>query len=257
LQRLDGSLAEWVRYSAFGEKTILVAQQSLFNPWCFANRREISDLSLFSHRLYNSSLMRWQTTDPLGFKDGLNLYAYVHNNPFAYKDPDGQFAIAIPLFTLAFNGTLITVTLTEIAYALAAAGTFLALNNVDKLTDQKESSLDANIREKEDPKKRYKEDKFPGTDKDLANHPDWRETTHPNQRKAGHREFENTQTGEKIRFDKGDPTRYGHEAYDHYHRYNPKSTNKHDQYLDKDGNSVRRGDDKSHLYPPDGIYWEF
>jgi RHS repeat-associated protein len=98
----------------------LGAQQSLFNPWYFANRREIENLSLFTHRFYNPSLMCWQTTDPLSFKDELNLYAYLHNNPFVYKDPDGQFVIAIPFFTLAFNGTLVTFILTEIAYALAA-----------------------------------------------------------------------------------------------------------------------------------------
>jgi hypothetical protein len=39
----------------------------LFNPWRFANKREIADLSLFAHRFYNPRLMRWQTTDPLGF----------------------------------------------------------------------------------------------------------------------------------------------------------------------------------------------
>ena len=27
--------------------------------------------------------------NPLGFEDGLNLYAYVHNNPMIYADPYG------------------------------------------------------------------------------------------------------------------------------------------------------------------------
>lgn len=89
LQKQDGSLAEWTRYSAFGLKIVQGDLQNRFNPWKFANRREIADLSLFTHRFYNPRLMRWQTADPLGFEDGLNLYAYVHNNPFYYKDPDG------------------------------------------------------------------------------------------------------------------------------------------------------------------------
>jgi RHS repeat-associated protein len=80
-----------MRYSAFGSKMTL-GEQNLCNPWRFANRREVSGLSLFSHRFYNPRLMRWQTADPLGFEDGLNLYTYVHNHPFYYKDPDGQFA---------------------------------------------------------------------------------------------------------------------------------------------------------------------
>ena len=35
---------------------------------------------------------RWLTPDPLGFADGPNLYAYVHNNPYKYFDPDGLTA---------------------------------------------------------------------------------------------------------------------------------------------------------------------
>jgi len=30
--------------------------------------------------------------DPLGFADGMNFYAYAHNNPLSWHDPDGQFA---------------------------------------------------------------------------------------------------------------------------------------------------------------------
>ena len=30
--------------------------------------------------------------DPLGFADGINFYAYAHNNPLSWHDPDGQFA---------------------------------------------------------------------------------------------------------------------------------------------------------------------
>ena len=29
---------------------------------------------------------RWTTPDPLGFVDGPNLYAYVHNNPLTHFD---------------------------------------------------------------------------------------------------------------------------------------------------------------------------
>ena len=67
LQKNDGTLAQWYRYSAFGTKT-LYGEGSLLNPWGFANRREVEGLLLFAHRFYNPTLMRWQTTDPLGFE---------------------------------------------------------------------------------------------------------------------------------------------------------------------------------------------
>lgn len=123
LQRQDGSLAEWTRYTAFGEKVISGNTQGLFNPWRFANRREVADLSLFAHRFYNPRLMRWLTTDPLQFEDGLNLYAYVHNNPFCYKDPDGRFAftLAIPVFEATFGAVLTTAFLPAIGTTLAVA----------------------------------------------------------------------------------------------------------------------------------------
>ena len=266
LQKPDGSLAQWTRYTAFGEKTILGDISSVLNPWRFANRREVIDLSLFAHRFYHPRQMRWLTTDPLGFKDGLNLYAYVHNHPFYYKDPDGQFAFAIPLIEVVFEPTVGATLFPAFGAAIActaiAYGCYqLAVYASNQINEDK--AIEAELEEqrsknKEEDRKKYREDNFPGTDKDLANHSDWKEKTHPNQRKAGHREFENMKTGEKIRFDKGDPEGQGHEAYDHYHRYNPKSNNgRHDQYLDKNSNPVRRGDDKSHLYPPEGVYWEF
>lgn len=36
---------------------------------------------------------RWIPPDPAGFVDGPNLYAYVHNQPLRYIDPDGRFAM--------------------------------------------------------------------------------------------------------------------------------------------------------------------
>ena len=104
LQKPDGSLIDWTRYTAFGTKQI-ASNSDQFNPWQFANRREVIDLALFAHRFYNPKLMRWQTTDPLRFKEGLNLYRYVRNNPFCYKDPDGQFAIAAPIIVPIIEGT--------------------------------------------------------------------------------------------------------------------------------------------------------
>jgi len=97
---------------------------------------------------------------------------------------------------------------------------------------------------------------YPGSPKDLKKNPDWKETTHPGQAKAGSREFENKKTGEKVRYDKGKPEKSGHGAHDHYHRLKPRpgSPGEYD-HVDKNGNPVPRGHDDSHLYPPEGTQW--
>lgn len=104
----NGSPAEWTRYSAFGVQAVDRAL-GVSNPWRYANRREVAGLLFFTNRFYNPQIRRWQTADPLGFEDGLNLYTYVHNNPLHYHDPDGRFAFAIPLIALGFGSAGISV----------------------------------------------------------------------------------------------------------------------------------------------------
>nr|NGX42984.1 tRNA3(Ser)-specific nuclease WapA [Chlamydiota bacterium] len=76
------------RYDAFGEFS---HQGMVTSPWLFSGQR-YDDLTQFYHfakREYDPSTGRWLTPDPLGFADGPNLYAYVHNNPMIYVDPYG------------------------------------------------------------------------------------------------------------------------------------------------------------------------
>jgi hypothetical protein len=77
----------------------------------------------------------------------------------------------------------------------------------------------------------------------------WRESTHPEAAKMGHRTFENPKTGEMIRFDQGRPGEPGFEGQDHYHRLNPNSIGNRDKYLDLNGNPVARGSNPSHILP--------
>ena len=77
----------------------------------------------------------------------------------------------------------------------------------------------------------------------------WKETTHPEAAKLGHRKFENPKTGEIVRFDEGRPGQPGFEGQDHYHRLNPNKTSKRDEYLDLNGNPVARGSGPSHILP--------
>lgn len=84
----DGRNASTYRYDAFGNFTFFGSIQS---PWLFSGQRydNATKLYHFCKREYDSALGRWLTPDPLGFTDGANLYAYVHNNPLIYVDPYG------------------------------------------------------------------------------------------------------------------------------------------------------------------------
>ena len=83
--------------------------------WHYASKRLDPELNLiyYGKRYYDPVLGRWLTTDPAGFWDSANLYQYVLNNPFRYRDPDGQFVFAIPLLIL--GAELVVPSLTAVA----------------------------------------------------------------------------------------------------------------------------------------------
>ena len=60
---------------------------------------EPSELHLTHYRAYDAELGRWLSRDPIAENGGINLYAYVGNNPVNYWDPLGEsaFASSLPL----------------------------------------------------------------------------------------------------------------------------------------------------------------
>lgn len=91
---------------------------------------------------------------------------------------------------------------------------------------------------------------LPAIPDDYLKRPGWNETSHPEEKKNGHRTFENKETGEKVRHDEAQPGEPGHKGNDHYHEHNPERTGKHDKYLDCNGKPTGKNSDASHLYPP-------
>ena len=86
---LEGeNVAATYRYDAFGK---FVHEGGVDSPWLFSGQRfdTHSGTYQFTKRAYDPNLGVWLTPDPAGFADGLNLYAYVNNNPLIYVDAYG------------------------------------------------------------------------------------------------------------------------------------------------------------------------
>ena len=111
------TLIEHYRYSAFGEeKTYKVSRSLIFDlfkssPWRFSSKRidDETNLVYYGRRYYDPEIGRWLTPDPQGFTDGLNLYAFVNNDPLINIDLYGLEVLAHlpgPLFYEAVNKAL-------------------------------------------------------------------------------------------------------------------------------------------------------
>ncbi len=96
----SGAVVESYNYSAYGVRNVYNAQggietNSLYsNPYGYTGRRfdEESGLWYYRNRMYSAELGRFLQRDPAGYVDGMNLYAYVENNPLMHRDPFGLWS---------------------------------------------------------------------------------------------------------------------------------------------------------------------
>jgi len=70
--------------------------------------------------MYAAWLGRWTSSDPIGLKGGINLFAYAMGDPVGRSDPSGKYAPPVLLFLL--DGTAGQVAATGAAAGGAAAG---------------------------------------------------------------------------------------------------------------------------------------
>jgi RHS repeat-associated protein len=75
-------------YTPYGETTF---GSFAMKRYRFTGKERDEESGLYYHgaRYYAPWIVRWASCDPLGTVDGLNLYAYVRNNPLVLVDPKG------------------------------------------------------------------------------------------------------------------------------------------------------------------------
>lgn len=97
----SGEVVERYRYNAYGETTILAANgidtfatSQTGNSYAYTGRRLDIETGFYYYRAryYSPQTGRFIQRDPLGYADGMGVYAYVGNNPINFVDPDGKLA---------------------------------------------------------------------------------------------------------------------------------------------------------------------
>jgi RHS repeat-associated protein len=88
----DGADAAQYEYGPFGEPIRVSGALAKVNPFRFSSKYQDdeSDLLYYGYRYYSPSTGRWLSRDPIDTDGGLNIYAFVGNNPMKYVDSDGR-----------------------------------------------------------------------------------------------------------------------------------------------------------------------
>jgi RHS repeat-associated protein len=82
----SGAVTAIDRYDEYG-----VPQGTLAGPFGYTGQQWIPELGMYYYRarIYSATLGRFMQTDPIGYGGGMNVYAYVGNNPVNFRDPMG------------------------------------------------------------------------------------------------------------------------------------------------------------------------
>ncbi len=89
----NGTVSAVYEYGPFGELLVSTGTMSSSNLFRFSTkyRDTETDLYYYGYRYYSPSLGRWLSRDPVEERGGLNLYAFVNNDPVNRVDWLGQW----------------------------------------------------------------------------------------------------------------------------------------------------------------------
>ena len=84
-------------YAPFGEPLQVTGDAALLNPFRFSTKYTDDETGLlyYGYRYYSPTLAKWLNRDPLEEEGGLNLYAFVQNNPINSVDALGEMLIDV------------------------------------------------------------------------------------------------------------------------------------------------------------------